>query len=439
MKISLIHCYSDHNRGDTGIIASIVDLIKEVDPASVISGISTFGHDDIRFAEDHNHTRKSVTQMYPAFFPEPGQQVTSTVSAFWEKLLKPFRFITSLGKNLAVLAFGSQKLAKLIYNKSEYESFKSLIDSDVVISKGGSFLYSFKGMRGNLFFIRMILPLYLAKRFSVKTYIYSQSIGPFQNRTADFLFNLIIPKLEGVYLRESSCLKHIKNKTPNIHIISDSAFALKYDAQKLTFTLAEGPKIAITARPHKFETHKMQDNYINGLVELIKTARKDGYIVYLIAQVTGPTAGEDDRNVLAKLKSNFLNDFGVIYISDDFCPRELKLIYSKMCLVVGTRLHSTIFSLGAFTPSINIAYHGTKSEGIMGRLGLADYVVNIEAINNKNIVQLYQKAIANEAKITEQLNDKLPALRNELLNAMQNILSASYPPEVQHTPESHLK
>lgn len=422
MKISLIHCYSDHNRGDTGIIASIVDLIKEVDPACVISGISTFGHDDIRFTEDHNHTRKSVTQMYPAFFPEPGQQATNTVSAFGEKLFKPFRFITSLGKNLAVLAFGSQKLAKLIYNKSEYESFKSLIDSDVVISKGGSFLYSFKGMRGNLFFIRMIFPLYLAKRFSVSTYIYSQSIGPFQNRTAEFLFNLIIPTLDGVYLRESSCLKFIKNKTPNIHIISDSAFALKYDTQKLAFTLAKEPKIAITARPHKFESQEKQDNYVNGLVELIRTARRDNYIIYLIAQVTGPTAGEDDRNALIKLKSYFLDDPEVVYISNDFCPRELKLIYSQMCLVVGTRLHSTIFSLGALTPSINIAYHGTKSEGIMGRLGLADYVIHIEAINNQNIVQLYQKAITNKNSIIEQLNEKLPDLNLELLNAMHQVL-----------------
>lgn len=425
MKISLVHCYSDHNRGDTGIISSIVDLIKEAEPSCVITGISTFGQDDIRFTEDHNHTRKTIEHMYPSFFPEPGQQTANRTSSFSERLLKPLRFTSSLIKNLTVLTFGSEQIAKLVYNESEFRSFKSLIDSDRVISKGGSFLYSFKGMRGNLFFIRMIFPLYLAKRFSVQTYIYSQSIGPFQNRTASFLFNLIMPKIDGIYLRESSCLKYIKEKTPNIHIISDSAFALKYDKQQLSFTLVDGPKIAITARPHKFEASDKQDNYINGLTELIKTARQDGYVVYLIAQVTGPTAGEDDRNALIQLKSSFLNDPNVIYISDDFCPRELKLIYSQMCLVVGTRLHSTIFSLGAFTPSINIAYHGTKSEGIMGRLGLQDYVIHIEAINNKNITELFKKAITNRVKIIDQLKNNLPELKTELLSAMKEILSTS--------------
>lgn len=423
MKISLIHCYSDHNRGDTGIISSIVDLITEVNPSCEISAISTFAYNDSRFKEEHHHTRKTISTMHPSFFPEPGQKSANEIAGLGEKLIKPFRFIISLIKNIIVLISGSRTIAKLVYNESEYASFKCFIESERVISKGGSFLYSFKGMRGNLFFLRMIFPFYLAKRFSVKIYIYSQSVGPFQNNTADFLFRTIMPKIDGIYLRESSCLKYIKKKTPNIRIISDSAFALKYSNQKLPFDLGQGPKIAITARPHRFEDPNKQNNYLTALLDLIKTALVDGYKVYLVAQVTGPTAGEDDRTILRKLKSSFPNNDRVVYIADDFSPRELKLLYSKMNLVVGTRLHSTIFSLGALTPSVNIAYHGTKSEGIMSRLGLEGYMIHIEKITSDELIKLYKKAITNNDEIINQLNDKLPPLKSELINSMQEVLS----------------
>lgn len=422
MKVSLIHCYSDHNRGDTGIIASIVDLIKEVNPSCEISAISTFAHDDVRFAEEHRHTKKAIPLMHPSFFPEPGQKKTNKITSKIEKILKPLRFTISLLKNIIVLIFGSRKIAKLIYNKHEYESFLSFIESDRIISKGGSFLYSFKGLRGNLFFIRMIFPFYLAKRFSVNIYIYSQSVGPFQNKTADFLFRKIMPEIDGIYLRESACLKYIKNKTTNIHIISDSAFALKTHDLKLSFELDNGPKIAITARPHKFENSTKQDTYLLALLDLIKMAVADGYLVYLVAQVTGPAAGEDDRNILKILKSSFTNNDSVLYIDNDFCPRELKVLYSQMDLVIGTRLHSTIFSLGALTPSINIAYHGTKSEGIMGRLGLEAYMVHIEEINSRTLIELYKKTTENKDTIINQLNTNLPKLKTELLKAMQEII-----------------
>ncbi|MCA4962038.1 polysaccharide pyruvyl transferase family protein [Pseudomonas sp. Y24-6] len=423
MKISLIHCYSDHNRGDTGIIASIVDLITEINPDCDISGISTFAHDDIRFKEEHHHTRKTISNMHPSFFPEPGQKSTSDAASIGEKLTKPFRFIISFIKNIIVLISGSKTIAKLIYNKSEYASFKCFIESERVISKGGSFLYSFKGLRGNLFFIRMIFPFYLAKRFSVKIYIFSQSIGPFQNKTADFLFRVIMPKIDGIYLRESSCLKYIRKKSSNIQIISDSAFALNYSNQDLCDDFGETPKIAITARPHKFEDSTKKSNYFDALEALIETALKDGYKVYLVAQVTGPTAGEDDRTVLSKLKSSFPDNENVIYIAKDFSPRELKLIYSRMNLVVGTRLHSTIFSLGALTPSINIAYHGTKSEGIMSRLGMADYMIHIDHITSDELITLFREAILNSAEIIAQLNDKLPAIKGELVSSMKQVIT----------------
>lgn len=419
MKITLIHCYSDHNRGDTGIIYSIYDLIRNIKPEASIVGMSVFSGNDERFLTDHRHTRKVVNKIYPSFFPEPGiWKGVRTAS----KVKKLAVFLKYAIFNLLIYITKSHKVARFLFSSQEYESFNNFVTSDKVISKGGSFLYSFKGWDGVFFFIRAIYPFYLGKRFGVDSYIYSQSIGPFENRSAKFLFNRIQPYISGIYLRESACEKYLKKITDNIEVISDSAFALKTNEKEKKDSLRK--RLAITARPHRFETQLQKDLYIQSLDRLIEEAGRK-YNVYLIPQVTGPTAGEDDREMLRVLYENAKNKENLFLPEEDFDPRQLKALYGQMDYVVGTRLHSVIFALGMGVPCICISYHGTKAEGIMSRLGLSEFILSIDSIKPSLLLKKFTDLEEATGRIKSHMDGDINNICVELYLAMDDILRES--------------
>lgn len=423
MKITLIHCYSDHNRGDTGIIYSIHDLIKQAAPKSDIRAMSVFAEQDSRLSTDHKHTENIITTIYPAFFPEPGISTSENSSDTKKSKSKIANFLKYSFINIAVYLTKSKQLAKLMFSPKEYEAFENFITSDIVISKGGSFLYSFKGWKGSLFFFRMISPFYLAKRFGVKTYIYSQSVGPFENNSSKFLFNNIQNSIDKIYLREKNCLKYLKMVSSNIEIINDSAFALKPHTERFITKETPNKKIAITARPHKFENPLQQSTYIQALSDLINILITENHHIYLVAQVTGPSEAEDDRNVLDMLHERASRKESISYIRENLNPRELKSLYGEMDFLIGTRLHSVIFALGMGTPCINIAYHGTKAEGIMGSLGLNDYVLNIKTMNSTSLLSCYRKLDSNSQGYKKLITEGIEKIQDELRHSMNDIVN----------------
>ena len=93
-----------------------------------------------------------------------------------------------------------------------------------------------------------------------------------------------------------------------------------------------------------------------------------------------------------------------------------------MGIFIGTRLHSVIFSLSVGTPSINIAYHGTKSQGILaGIRDLEKYVIDINTINEEILLDGIKDLLINKDKIKQDLTDDISTMKNTLEDAMKDI------------------
>ena len=65
MKYCLIHCYSDLNKGDLGIILSTVERIRLYDDQATINSISTYGEHDVRYINDHEILKTKVFLVDP--------------------------------------------------------------------------------------------------------------------------------------------------------------------------------------------------------------------------------------------------------------------------------------------------------------------------------------------------------------------------------------
>lgn len=421
----LTHCYSDQNRGDAGIIEATVDLIKSIDKNAFINGVSVFDEKDERFANDHYFTKKIVDNIFPPLFPEPNIQKNGEGYNTVKKLLFFFGLLII---NVLLIIFPFDWMARRLLSKRQCETFALIKKADYIISKGGSFLYSLKGVSGEFFLTRMIFSFMLPIALKKRTCIFGQSIGPFENPISKKITYQVLKKIDYIFLREAECFKYLpKDVADRSIIIPDAAFYLKPKKSDFVF---DGKNAAITARPHKFSNIKEEQEikfklYIDSLIAIIKTLQKENYSIHLIGQVTGPSQSEDDRNALKKIFENF-NDYENIKLwrEEDklLSPKQLVSLYSSMDLTVGTRLHSSIFSIAGGTPSLNIAYHGTKSQGVMKSVGLEDFVINIEEISIEKSEILITELIKflNEKK--KVIESRVEVHRKKLIWAMESII-----------------
>jgi len=75
------------------------------------------------------------------------------------------------------------------------------------------------------------------------------------------------------------------------------------------------------------------------------------------------------------------------------------------------------------TPCINIAYHGTKSEGIMGALGLEDFVLDIETLTPNKLLHKFKELEIRKNEVEKIINIQIPKVELKLEQSMHDILS----------------
>ena len=442
MKYALTHCYTDHNKGDAAIIIATTQLIRKCDDSATISMFSTFGPNDEKFKKEHEYVGQFSDSIYPGMFYQP-QPVISNNDA---SRLFHFAWITL--KFVMLLVSKNERFLSIFFTKYELKGITVFLTSDMIISKGGSYITAQNtSLRQCLSLVTMLYPFLLAKRYKKKMVIFSQSLGPVKGRFNRWLTRFSLSSLSKIYLREDVCLKEyeeiseLKEIVP-ISVIPDSAFYLisknikrssqvQFNKSKLN--------IGITLVDHAFKyigSEKVKSEkiatYKKSIVRLINELvnERDVYIhIFPQVIVANSHQGHNDVRISKEIEGIF-RDIGlgerVKYHFGDYNPMELRSMYSEMDLFVGTRLHSVIFALSENVPSINIAYHGTKSQGILKSVsGFEDYVISIDEITPELIIEKVNKLIESREILVKMLVVENTRIRSELERSMFEVLELS--------------
>ena len=141
--------------------------------------------------------------------------------------------------------------------------------------------------------------------------------------------------------------------------------------------------------------------------------------IYLFTQVPFDNDMEATWEIFKMIEDKYKNK--IFLLTEKYTPTNLKYLYSKMDMFIGTRLHSTIFSLGANVPSIAIAYHGTKAQGIFNNMGLNKYVM--EDYDTEKLINLTQDLYKNHKEIKNKIEKKLSFWEQEFNIIFQKIFS----------------
>ena len=101
-------------------------------------------------------------------------------------------------------------------------------------------------------------------------------------------------------------------------------------------------------------------------------------------------------------------------------------MYKNMNIFIGTRLHSVIFSLSLNVPSINIAYHGTKSQGILKAIsGFEENVILIDEITTDVLRIKIDKVCKNIPHLVEILKIENEKIKKQLEEAIEKVVTIS--------------
>lgn len=432
MKFSLIHCYSDNNKGDAGIILATIYAIKKSDPDAEINLFSTYSSKDNKFKTDHEFLKQHCDNLYTSLFPEPFLRFgNKQYSGSYAKMIS---FVFLYLKWQLVLILNNSFINRILLSKNEKLAFNKFEESDFVISKGGSFLYSEGSIRSSLSLIRMLYPFNLGKKLNKKVIILGQSLGPIVTNFDKKIFNNALSKVTDIYIREVECIDYLKKLNSPINfsqlkVIPDLAFCLPYEDTKSPIKF-EGDthfKIGFTiVDHHDFKVADQKRVYLETMIKNIEFVVEElSATVYIFPQVIvpGPFGTSDLKQakyIYEKLKQDV--KLKVVVLENSFNPFELKKMYSYMDLFIATRLHSAIFAQGALVPSINIGYHGTKSMGTMKLLGLEKFVISIDEITPEMLQSKIK--ILNEEKeyVKSHLKIRIKQIQSEIYNEVNKII-----------------
>jgi len=369
MRYLFINAYSASNRGDAGIVVAMVNLIKEYDSDAEIYVMSSYSKENKDFYNQYG---------------------VKSVPSVWEirpehSMLR--RYVNGL-KNIILANIFPKSLM-----------FKEYHKADIVISVGGGYLYSSrKGFLG-AGLLSALFHIWLGKKFGKVVLAFPQSVGPLNFKLDRLIVKKVLKKVDRFFSREEYTTRLLKGLgIKQVTEIADIGFTLRpQEPKKIIFKElrekfnSKSPNIGVTVMDWRFaragSAYSDIENYLKKLANACKKVLSDfpnGHI-YIFPQVT-VGEGDTDYNVSFELEKLIEDSKSTVINLEEFIdkPEELVYLYGEMDILIGSRMHSTIFGLAGLTPTIALAYQ-PKTLGTYKLMGLDGFVDDIEDFSEEGI------------------------------------------------------
>lgn len=260
-----------------------------------------------------------------------------------------------------------------------------------------------------LFYLWVVFSIY---RFTgMKIYCLFQGAGPLKTKAGRWLaaraleqVNLFVARDPGTY----SLIGSVSPKTKKI-LAHDAIFLPGFELEVNNLPETEsklvddyigdksnGPVIGINIRQwfhlasrilpyqmnqsaYKAQSQEKMDLLIRSMTGLIEKVRKtlDARILLISAYQPNVVPWEDDLPWLQQLAGQFQNDPNVILVDTPLSMPQYYALMSRLDMMIGMRLHSSLIALRMGVPSINISYT-LKGRDILEYMGLGKNVVDLE-------------------------------------------------------------
>jgi colanic acid/amylovoran biosynthesis protein len=393
------------NGGDAAILISIIKILQ-----------STFGN-EVEFVI-YDSQPETAKKYYSAFNL---RQLIYDQSIGSLKIRLIGRIVKLISQwRLKIAAWWIQRnqcaLGRLLTSLEEYTSLLDYKSADLIVSTGGTYLVENYGLKPRFFDYQISL------LFCQPLIFFTQSLGPFEQsgnrRTLTSIFN----RSALILLRDRQSAKHLEKlvtQQSKISVVADAAFALAncetLEAAKNVQGDNPPSSIAISVRDWRyFKTVDPEtgiSKYIQALVALTQhlVEKYQANITYISSCQGIPEYWKDDSEFALNITSQLPPEIApFVTVNRDFHdPETLVQLIGKYDLVIATRLHMAILSLGAGVPVFPIIYE-FKTEELFSKLGQQAWMIDIEEMDATILIERVNSLI-----------DALPQIRHQLFTKIQ--------------------
>jgi colanic acid/amylovoran biosynthesis protein len=359
----------------------------------------------------------------------------------WDKNKKPRYQILSLifGTFYAILfRFVPRTLIKKIIPRKWENVFINYKKSDLVVAVSGNQLFSSGKYAWPLPVVGF--PIWLAFLFNKNTIVFPQSIGPLDTRVerkiVKHLYSNYVKKL---YIRDMESyrlVKILKIKKSNPSFMHDVAFTLPPNKTPRVLTIMDSKGfvagnnnigVTIISKMPSYLSQNIMSNYYKSMSDaIVHLSTKLNFHIFLFCQVYGPTPDENDfigiERVIDTIGDQMNNK--IHYINRELQPSELKACYGMMDLFVASRLHSGIFSLAMFVPTLFIGYLH-KTVGVLEAIHLNDYHIDLKNVDKENLLEKVIDMWSNRFILSKTLHNEIAIIEKQLFEFPDEIRRAA--------------
>jgi colanic acid/amylovoran biosynthesis protein len=399
MKVMVVNAYVRENAGDAALLSVLLDQLESAFPGCEIC-VSSMEDPRVR-ADFSGHANIGSIRRYT------GDEQDPMLSRIARKVL-----IRAVGPSW--FRYGRtpwRRSARFLPSEARAEVL-AVESSDLIVSLGGGYLSGTTSLGSRLHLYFSLLPVFLGLRLGKPVVFAPQSFGPWGNARQARRIGRCLSRASLVLAREDRSLDVLKEMGTKPSVVGravDSAFSFHAPAQDWRHRLALGADevlVGITAR--KWLDPERQDRYERALAAVIDQVQADsGQRTILIPQVMSAYQSDDDRLVNERVAAHCRADRQPLLLAGWSSHHDLKALYQELDFLIGTRLHSVIFSLTSYVPSIAIAYEH-KTLGIMGDLGLGNWCLRIEDATEPRLTELVKRLMRDRASYLVHLKEVLP-------------------------------
>lgn len=129
-------------------------------------------------------------------------------------------------EKIIVLSSNPIKTAKLydVDSANYLNFFKPILESDVLISGGGSLLQDVTSLKSLIYYLAVIVT---ALVFNKKVVIFAQGFTPFKTKVGKFFTKFVLKYCDKIYVRDSKSQEILKKMNLNSELVADPVFGIE--------------------------------------------------------------------------------------------------------------------------------------------------------------------------------------------------------------------
>ncbi len=420
MKVVITHCYSDSNKGDLAIVLATVQALQRLFPGTTITLQSVYPEEDLDFAFHFRFIRRTGARVEEGILPSP--YVDTAAHGVTRNLKALARLVRSyLGLRLWRYLPGITRTL----NKKQSQAIRTIEDADLIIAKGGQYIYNDQGgMRGHLYLQRMLETIAFPQRLGKPVVMLGQSVGPINGKLALRATRRALIGCTALVVREEKTARLLEDLGLRVKVAPDMAFLIEPSRPNGELDILEalsanewlGVTVVNWSFPSSTDKSAARAAYKRALLETAEEAqRKWGLGTVFFPQVVVKHHGESDVELVEELCDELENrGVRVTHTNEDLSPAELSYLYGRCAVLVGTRLHSCILAACSNTPVIAIRYQGYKTEGVMAGLGLNGFVHDINSVDSSRLLKSLEDALSSRRTLSKQIEFRVSNHRRKL-------------------------